>query len=104
MKTNLETFLTYTVLYTSAQTASFLRRAADKGFSLTLMERLVKEFGDQNITSTLTTQYRMHNSIMTWPSHALYEDGLAAHESVATHLLRLAMHLLYDLGMCMMLF
>ena len=64
----------------------------------------MKEFGDQNITSTLTTQYRMHNSIMTWPSHALYEDGLTAHESVATHLLRLAMYLLYDLGMCMMLF
>lgn len=50
------------------------------------MERLVNKFGDE-ITSTLTTQYRMHTSIMTWPSQMLYEDVLLAHETVASHLL-----------------
>ena len=71
-----------------------LCRAADKGLSLTLMERLVKEFGDR-ITSTLTTQYRMHTAIMTWPSHVLYQDTLIAHDTVAHHLLRWSVVLSY---------
>ena len=66
---------------------SIYNRAADKGFSLTLMERLVKEIGG-DIVSTLTIQYRMHSTIMQWPSHALYEDSLIADDSVARHLLR----------------
>lgn len=65
----------------------YTSRAARKGLSVTLMERLVKEHGEA-ITSTLSTQYRMHSAIMAWPSQRLYEDKLTSHESVAAHLLR----------------
>lgn len=85
-----------------------LIRAAEKGLSVTLMERLVDHFGDQ-ITTVLTVQYRsggvagccmthfnivlfargrMHQDIMTWPSQFLYEGVLMAHGSVAQHTLR----------------
>ena len=47
----------------------------------------MKEIGSE-IVSVLTTQYRMHTAIMTWPSHALYEDTLIADDTVAKHLLR----------------
>ena len=82
------------VYYVLTPVHTLLGRAADKGLSLTLMERLVKEFGD-SITSTLTTQYRMHTAIMTWPSHVLYEDTLIAHDTVAHHLLRWSVVTLY---------
>ena len=75
------------IAFTHLSQRTNFSRAADKGLSVTLMERLVKEFGDE-ITSTLTTQYRMHTSIMTWPSQMLYQDILVAHETVAGHLLR----------------
>ncbi len=35
----------------------------------------------------LTTQYRMHRSIMTWSSRAFYDGRLEAHSSVRDHLL-----------------
>jgi ATP-dependent RNA/DNA helicase IGHMBP2 len=65
------------------------QEASDKGLSLTLMERVVKDIGGP-IVSTLTTQYRMHSSIMSWPALALYNGSLEAHESVRNHLLRSA--------------
>ena len=68
-------------------TADYLPRASDKGFSLSLMERVVKEIGGP-VVSTLTTQYRMNSKIMAWSSHALYDDLLVPHESVDSHLLR----------------
>ncbi len=39
-------------------------RAAKKGLSVTLMERLVKLYGDQ-ITAMLTTQYRYISNMST---------------------------------------
>ncbi|KAK9765523.1 hypothetical protein K7432_006085 [Basidiobolus ranarum] len=43
-------------------------------------------YGDK-IKSMLTTQYRMHELIMKYPSMELYEDKLIAHESVRERLL-----------------
>ena len=62
-------------------------RAAKGGLDVTLMERLIKQHGDQAVRM-LTTQYRMNERIMTWASQQLYEGRLLAHQSVATHLLK----------------
>ncbi|GIY48193.1 DNA-binding protein SMUBP-2 [Caerostris darwini] len=62
------------------------KKAADEGFELTLMERLLKLHGD-GIKKMLTMQYRMNHTIMHWPSEQLYENKLEAHESVQSHLL-----------------
>lgn len=61
-------------------------KAAKEGLSVTLMERLLKLHGD-SIKMMLTTQYRMHEAIMSWPSKQLYENKLVADESVKSHLL-----------------
>lgn len=61
-------------------------KAAKEGLSITLMERLLKLHGD-SIKIMLTLQYRMHQSIMQWPSEQLYENKLKAHISVQSHLL-----------------
>ncbi|GFS16916.1 DNA-binding protein SMUBP-2 [Elysia marginata] len=67
------------------------KEAASSGLELTLMERLlatlVKE-KERDIVRMLTTQYRMHQDIMEWASHQLYQGKLMAHTSVATHLLK----------------
>ncbi|GFU17552.1 DNA-binding protein SMUBP-2 [Nephila pilipes] len=62
------------------------KKAASEGLKLTLMERLLKLYGDE-IMKMLTIQYRMNEIIMEWPSKTLYKDKLVAHKSVQSHLL-----------------
>ncbi|KAK0897597.1 hypothetical protein LTR02_010650 [Friedmanniomyces endolithicus] len=52
----------------------------------TLFDRLLALHGN-TIKRMLTTQYRMHDSIMAFPSAALYENKLLAAESVKSRLL-----------------
>ncbi len=52
----------------------------------TLFDRLLALHGN-TIKRMLTTQYRMHDSIMAFPSAALYENKLLAAESVKSCLL-----------------
>lgn len=61
--------------------------AASKGLSVSLMERLIKKYGD-SVVRMLTTQYRMNSAIMQWASEQMYEGKLIAHQSVEKHLLR----------------
>lgn len=58
--------------------------AAEEGFAVSLMERLVNHFG-KTITRQLTTQYRMHREIMQFSSGQFYNDSLLAHPSVEEH-------------------
>jgi superfamily I DNA and/or RNA helicase len=60
------------------------RAAADQGFSVSLLERLVKLHGDQ-VTRLLKTQYRMHEAIMMFSSAEFYDLQLEAHPAVAAH-------------------
>ncbi|TFY66820.1 hypothetical protein EVG20_g4274 [Dentipellis fragilis] len=53
----------------------------------TMFERLEKMYGP-GIKRMLTVQYRMHEQIAEFPSKTLYGSKLAAHPSVASHLLR----------------
>ncbi|XP_064637243.1 DNA-binding protein SMUBP-2-like isoform X2 [Lineus longissimus] len=62
------------------------KKAAKDGLEVTLMERVLKQSGDQ-VMRMLTTQYRMNELIMQWSSEQLYNGKLVAHESVAKHLL-----------------
>jgi DNA polymerase alpha-associated DNA helicase A len=59
-----------------------------RGTSLetTLFDRLLKLYGP-SIKKMLTTQYRMHEKIMEFPSKELYEAQLVAAEAVKAHLL-----------------
>lgn len=52
----------------------------------TLFDRLLKLYGE-DIKRMLTTQYRMHEAIMAFPSKALYDSKLIAAEAVKTRLL-----------------
>jgi ATP-dependent RNA/DNA helicase IGHMBP2 len=61
--------------------------AAREGLSVSLMERLLRDLGSE-ISRRLTTQYRMHESIMGFSSEAFYESTLVADPSVAGHLLQ----------------
>ncbi|KAI0842888.1 DNA helicase [Hypoxylon sp. FL0890] len=63
--------------------------AVIKGVSLetTLFDRLLKLHGP-NIKRMLTTQYRMHEKIMRFPSDELYEGRLVAADAVKERLLR----------------
>ncbi|XP_075945302.1 DNA-binding protein SMUBP-2 [Anarhichas minor] len=63
------------------------QRAASKGLSLSLMERLIQMYGD-SVVRMLTVQYRMHSAIMTWASKEMYQGRLTAHSSVEGHLLK----------------
>ena len=56
------------------------------GFDLSLMQRLVMQWGDV-ISRQLTTQYRMHEQIMRFSSAEFYESSLIAADSVREHLL-----------------
>ncbi|KAI1468771.1 DNA helicase [Daldinia caldariorum] len=60
-----------------------------KGASLeiTLFDRLLKLYGS-SIKRMLTTQYRMHEKIMRFPSDELYESRLVAADAVKERLLR----------------
>ncbi|NXJ55741.1 SMBP2 protein, partial [Spizaetus tyrannus] len=62
-------------------------KAAAKGLSLSLMERLIERYGEK-IVKMLTMQYRMHQTIMQWASLEMYSGRLTAHPSVAQHLLK----------------
>ncbi|NXT76324.1 SMBP2 protein, partial [Zapornia atra] len=62
-------------------------KAAAKGLSLSLMERLTERYGDK-VVKMLTVQYRMHQAIMQWASSEMYSGQLTAHPSVAQHLLK----------------
>lgn len=53
----------------------------------TLFDRLLSLHGP-SIKRMLTTQYRMHENIMTYPSTSLYDSGLIAAESAKTRLLK----------------
>src|SRR5258706_9042607 len=60
--------------------------AAKQGLAKTLFEKGIEKY--PTLASMLNVQYRMHESIMQFPSHYFYEDGLIAHESVKHELLR----------------
>ncbi|NXW07397.1 SMBP2 protein, partial [Fregetta grallaria] len=62
-------------------------KAAAKGLSLSLMERLIERYGEK-VVKMLTVQYRMHQAIMQWASLEMYSGRLTAHSSVAQHLLK----------------
>ena len=70
-------------------------KAKDDNITLemTLFDRLLALHGS-TIKRMLTTQYRMHESIMAFPSFALYDDKLMAAEAVKHRLLK---DLPYDL-------
>jgi predicted DNA helicase len=62
------------------------REAAEEGFGISLMERLVGRYGPL-ITRRLKVQYRMHEAIMNFSSQEFYDAELEAHDSVRAHLL-----------------
>jgi superfamily I DNA and/or RNA helicase len=60
--------------------------AARQGFSRSLMERLVQQFG-RDVYRRLTVQYRMNESIMQFSSDHFYDGQLIADASVRSHTL-----------------
>ncbi|MCA9093264.1 MAG: AAA family ATPase [Planctomycetaceae bacterium] len=60
--------------------------AARQGFDVSLMERLMTHNPEQ-ISRRLTTQYRMHDEIMSFSSEEFYEGSLRGAPQVASHLL-----------------
>ena len=62
------------------------RPAAQEGFHVSLMQRLVEHYGDA-VTRQLTVQYRMHQTIMHFSSEHFYDGLLVADTSVAEHCL-----------------
>ena len=60
------------------------KEAAREGFAVSLMQRLVRHYGDE-VTRLLTVQYRMHEQIMKFSSDTFYDGALTAHESVQDH-------------------
>lgn len=60
--------------------------AAQEGFSISLMERLVRDVCP-DASRRLTIQYRMHESIMSFSSKEFYDGTLTADSSVASHTL-----------------
>jgi superfamily I DNA and/or RNA helicase len=62
------------------------KEAAGQGLSKTLFEKGTEKFPQW--TSMLQVQYRMHESIMEFPSNYFYNNELIAHESVKHELLR----------------
>jgi len=60
--------------------------ATAQGFNISLMERLMVHFGE-TVSRQLTTQYRMHEDIMTFSSDEFYHSTLQADEQVIHHLL-----------------
>ncbi|XP_052828218.1 DNA-binding protein SMUBP-2 [Octopus bimaculoides] len=63
------------------------KEAASAGLEITLMERVLKEYGNK-VKKMLATQYRMHQHIMEWSSKQLYDNELIADSSVKNHLLK----------------
>jgi ATP-dependent RNA/DNA helicase IGHMBP2 len=63
------------------------RDAVDRGFAVSLFERLLEEHGD-GVRRMLREQYRMNEAIMDFPSREMYAGELRAHPSVAKRTLR----------------
>ncbi len=61
--------------------------AADAGLAHTLFERLAGLPTAATFTRMLTTQYRMHERIMSWSARRFYDGRLTAAPMVAGHLL-----------------
>ena len=59
--------------------------AATGGLAFTLLERLMENLPD-SMKSLLRIQYRMHETIMEFPSREFYEGKLMADDSVKKHL------------------
>ncbi|KAJ2358978.1 DNA-binding protein SMUBP-2 [Coemansia sp. RSA 2618] len=68
------------------QTASSSNVGNGKLLTTTMFERVRSKLGDR-ACQMLTTQYRMHSTIMKVSNENLYDSGLIAHHSVASHLL-----------------
>jgi superfamily I DNA and/or RNA helicase len=62
------------------------REAMEGGLGVSLLER-VSSLHDGLLTTTLTTQYRMHESIASWASKEMYDGLLQSFPSVASRLL-----------------
>lgn len=62
----------------------YSKEAAEGGLAVTLFDRL-KDLLPANVQTLLRVQYRMHESIMRFPSDEFYEGKLIADESVAKH-------------------
>jgi ATP-dependent RNA/DNA helicase IGHMBP2 len=60
--------------------------AARQGLAVTLFEKGIAKH--PRMSSMLEVQYRMHQSIMKFPSSYFYKDSLIAHKSVESTLLR----------------
>jgi superfamily I DNA and/or RNA helicase len=58
--------------------------AARQGFSKSLMERQVEQYGE-TVSRMLDVQYRMHRDIMKFSSDQFYDGELVAHDSVVEH-------------------
>jgi superfamily I DNA and/or RNA helicase len=61
--------------------------ATKEGFGVSLQERLIKRYGDPAISRRLTTQYRMHETIMAFSSREFYAGELVASDEATSHLL-----------------
>ena len=70
-----------------AKTTNSKSREDDVKLETTLFDRLLDLHGN-SIKRMLTTQYRMHEKIMAFPSSALYESKLIAAEAVRGRLLK----------------
>ncbi|TNE45812.1 MAG: AAA family ATPase [Deltaproteobacteria bacterium] len=58
--------------------------AEQNGLGTTIFERLA-ETEEADMLRLLTVQYRMNETIMSFPSASMYDNQLIAHESVASH-------------------
>lgn len=63
-----------------------IKTAKKSTLEKTMFDRLLDLHGE-GIKTLLTTQYRMNQTIMQFPSGELYEDKVVAHDSVREHLL-----------------
>lgn len=73
-------------LRSSSKTSSSPKKTGAVSLETTLFDRLLALHGPA-IKRMLTTQYRMHESIMRFPSDALYEGRLVAADAVKARLL-----------------
>ncbi len=62
------------------------REAAEEGFKVSPMERLVGQFGD-DVFQRLIVQYRMNEKLMRFSSDQFYDNELIADASVKSHTL-----------------